>query len=40
VKNNILTNKVLQRMVAIAKGEGDVQMDGVVTEAMSGAVNQ
>jgi trigger factor len=40
VKNNILTNKVLARMVAIAKGEGDVQMDGAVTETTSGAVNQ
>jgi trigger factor len=35
VKNNILTNKVLARMVAIAKGEADVPTEAVVTETTS-----
>ena len=35
VKNNILTNKVLLRMVAIAKGEGDIPTDVIATEATS-----
>jgi trigger factor len=35
VKNNILTNKVLLRMVAIAKGEGDVPTEVIATETTS-----